>query len=171
MCNGLHLIKYVLALKFGRKNWIWCAEANMFDTVYWIIVVLATACPFNASFLLPSLKLSFHSQVYRCPLSVLWQCSLKYGVISLFFFVEWGLLNEQRCLYIQVCCAGWKKKMAQHKPYRLTGFEIQRLWKCRISIGRTKITQSNVAVERIALQQRCIYYYVNPSSLSFVSYG
>lgn len=38
------------------------------------------------------------------------------------------------------------------KPYRLNGFEMLSLWNCNISIQRTAIMQSNVEVDRIALQ-------------------
>lgn len=52
-------------------------------------------------------------------------------------------------------------------PYRLNGFEILCLWNCNISIQRTAITQSNMEMAGIALQQRRIYYNVKSSQFVF----
>lgn len=81
---------------------------------------------------------------------------------------------SERFSFIRVCCAGWKQRWHNtscQAIYRLNGFEKQCLWNCSISIQRTAITQSNMAVDRIALQWRCIYYNVNPPTLCFISYA
>ena len=150
----------------------WCAELNMMhlSKYVWYHDLNEKSCRhrlrFNASFLPPSSQRGFYSQVYRCPLSAFYQCSLmERTVVFLFYFLEAGTSKwaEILLLYKRAALPESKDGTTQVVKAYIVWMALKRLclWNCNISMQRTDITQSNMEVDRIALKQRRVYHNVN----------